>query len=389
MAYSGIDALRQHFPSHFDDLPLPTDWDDWLVLPAEEAQNDLIEMSLSNALDEEDLELSDRIVPEVGDLFPGSPDPGGENGATSDTLAFYLPFHFYPRDWGVYITIEGWLKLAREIRQGLPTTSGSTYRTPAPASAYDLLHASHDFLLRHERFHHQVEAWATRLEVAHRAPFYKQGVVPVYRRTLGTNACVEEALANAHGYRQVRRDLRRQDKAATRRWSGYLLPPQLEATVLPPLEAFIRNSPPGYNQAMQYEANAAFEQGRYDYAEDLYQQMFRPAAPPEVWSAFDSGFKDLPAVRRRTYYIVHINAPIVSRIRLLHRLKARKFKKKLRERGCRKDGEGAKHERWVGPNGDRFPMSRNVDDMSNDLMKRILKEAGIDEPLSVFLTSRA
>ena len=388
MAYSGIDVLRQHFPTHFDNLPVPADWEDWIVLPADEAQNELMEMGLSTALDADDLELSEQVVPTVDDPFPGSPRPDQEDGTSSEALAFYLPFHFYEQDWGVYISIEGWLKLALEIRQGLPPAPSGP-GIPARASSYDLLHAAHDFLLRHERFHHQVEAWATRLEVAHRAPFYKQGVVSFYRHTLGTNACVEEALANAHGYRQIRRDLRRQDKAASRRRSGYRLPPQLEATMLPPLEVFIQNSPPGYNQAMLYEANAAFEQGRYDYAETLYQPLPGAPAASEVWSAFYGGFKDLAAVRRRTYYIVHVNAPITSRIPVLHQVKTRKFKKKLKDRGCKHLREGKKHEVWVGPNGGQFEVPRHAGDMATGTMRGIIKQAGFDESLSVFLTSRA
>lgn len=52
----------------------------------------------------------------------------------------------------------------------------------------------------------------------------------------------------------------------------------------------------------------------------------------------------------------------------------------LKEHGCRKLGEGTRHEIWGNTaNGNQFPVSRAPHDVPRPVFHRILREAGLKE----------
>lgn len=97
-------------------------------------------------------ETSDPLRVEGKITMRGQPEPASD-GSVPDALAYYLPFHFYPNTWGIYIRAAGVWSLAR--RFALPN------RLPGPSE----LAAAYDLLLEHERFHFIAEYAAARVEV--------------------------------------------------------------------------------------------------------------------------------------------------------------------------------------------------------------------------------
>ena len=103
----------------------------------------------------------------------------------TDALAYYLPYHFYYDGvWGI-IRAMGIAYLASAIK-GNPVGPGDVIFGKV---------AEH-VLFNHETYHCQVEAAATRAEIVAGRPVYHPYF---YDKRAGPH---EEALANAHAYRQ-------------------------------------------------------------------------------------------------------------------------------------------------------------------------------------------
>lgn len=94
-----------------------------------------------------------------------------------DSLAFYLPFHFYKTDWGIYIRALGIRRLAAQLASRHIGISAVRW-------AYHVL-------LQHERMHFTCELAASRLEVIKGSPIYG----PYFED--GVACQHEEALSNA------------------------------------------------------------------------------------------------------------------------------------------------------------------------------------------------
>lgn len=158
-----------------------------------------------------------------GTVLQASKSPHGIDSV--DSLAFYLPFHFY-RGWGIYIRERGLLEVAAEL-DALATRRG----TPLPPAVS--LEFGYRLLWAHEYFHFRTEVACTRVQQLH-WPY--TAIYPIYfgdaRGTLD-----EEALANAFALANAKRKgLTQQDKVAkscARRWMktlgpGYCDFPQFE-----------------------------------------------------------------------------------------------------------------------------------------------------------------
>ncbi|MDF1555567.1 MAG: hypothetical protein P1P84_21020 [Deferrisomatales bacterium] len=125
--------------------------------------------------------------------FPLSSDrgPGSRMPPTDvDALAYYLPIHFYPRQWGIYYLDVGAIQLAEGLK-GAPLT-------PWDQAWLDL---AMQILYDHERFHFMAEVAVTGAEVALAADRGRS--YPTFFRDPAA-ALLEEALANAQAYRRVR-----------------------------------------------------------------------------------------------------------------------------------------------------------------------------------------
>lgn len=132
------------------------------------------------------VEADNSITVEGRVPMPHEPQPTGD-GTTAEVLAYYLPFHFYRTAWGIYIRGVGVWALARRLAlpKKLPDAN-------ALAHAYELL-------VDHERLHFFAEYAASRVEVVTANACYD-----AYFK-YGDAALHEEALANAHALRGLRR----------------------------------------------------------------------------------------------------------------------------------------------------------------------------------------
>jgi hypothetical protein len=106
-----------------------------------------------------------------------------------DAMAWYLPFHYFGPDWGIYIKEASVLEIAGSIKSRLGG--------PLPTSdeAMQLTRASLSVLYLHEAFHHKVESFATRLEISRLDRVYLPYDDSVYQQLLGTDELLEEAFA--------------------------------------------------------------------------------------------------------------------------------------------------------------------------------------------------
>lgn len=109
------------------------------------------------------------------------------DGTTIETLAFYLPFHFYRTTWGIYIRTAGLWALARRLA------------LPKKHPGLEALAVSYRLLLAHERAHFRAEYAASGIEVLTAEPRYED-----YFKDVDAGLH-EEALANAYALGQLRR----------------------------------------------------------------------------------------------------------------------------------------------------------------------------------------
>lgn len=134
--------------------------------------------------DRGDLVLDLERVVSLDDL---PPDLRGPNPPI-DILAYYLPFHCYESDWGIYLRESGVLVVA-SILKGSRLGPGDS----------PFIDRGRGVLLNHEHLHFQAEVACGRAEVVARLRLYD-----TYFGN-GFAAAHEEALANASAYRGLRR----------------------------------------------------------------------------------------------------------------------------------------------------------------------------------------
>lgn len=351
---SRIDTFAETFIGRRDD---PVD---------EEITAEAIEEAIAGRLDEYTFTEGplDRIAETLSESIPGGPLARGRLPSPMpppDCLAFYLPFHYFlPTWWGVYLTVEGVAILAAKLL----TLSGGKLK-PAEAIA-----AARLFLYHHEAFHHHVECFATRLELTHRQRLYCAGCQALYAKDFGTDACAEEALANAHAYKKTK---------------ALLGSSPLDTA----LQQYIAQSPPGYRLGVQYAKR--FRSNRAKFAEANHVSCFpsRPTANSSIWESLGHAFDGISNIRGRVNYIVSRGSPLISRARFRPLLSPAKLVRKLAACGpfdfVR---HGAAHDIYRAGNGAMVPIPRHPRDMNKSTVRKILREAGLQLSLSELLAAQ-
>lgn len=155
-------GTSEGLPNGHERSPVP----DWLVGRAE------------NALP---IDAHDDIEVESDDVEGGtfSEDDDYPENPGIDSLAYYLPFHFYKSDWGIYIRALGIERLARELA------------SPKHPVGITAIRSAYHILLEHERVHFFCELAASRIEVITDDATYR----PYFQdKSAGEH---EEAIANA------------------------------------------------------------------------------------------------------------------------------------------------------------------------------------------------
>lgn len=108
-----------------------------------------------------------------------------------DALAWYLPFHRYGLNSGIYIKEEAVIGLAGRIKAHMMVGLDPILE------AKQLVQQALAILYFHEMFHHRIECFATRLEIARDSAVYIPYEDNVFFKTLGTDLLLEEAFACA------------------------------------------------------------------------------------------------------------------------------------------------------------------------------------------------
>lgn len=167
----------------------------------------------------------DDVLSAEGELQPTTIEAGlFANVETIDTLAYYLPYHFYRSRWGIYLRTSGILEVAswlKDVRPGLPDE--------------DHVQLAQRILFEHEFFHFVAETACARAEVVGKVRLYDV----YYQHKYG--APHEEALANAYAF----------GKALVRQ----------PASVKTAISTWMRGQGPGYRDFVKWLGRARFADG--------------------------------------------------------------------------------------------------------------------------------
>jgi predicted RNA binding protein YcfA (HicA-like mRNA interferase family) len=374
MAIDDLDTLRISLPKLFQDWPIPAGWastfgsvriDHPESRTSSEAESTLLSDTSLVYTDtgEEALTPASSIASELLRIsletyFPGAPLRIEDFNIprTPDTLATYLPFHYFPPElWGIYLFADGvrWLQ-NRFVDYGGGILSQDEARRVARI-----------FLFGHEAFHHAAECFATRLEIVHRKPLYRTVLEQLYREGLRTGDSAEESLASAHGYNRVK--LTAFPRQAKKKKSA----------ALDAIKAYLSTLQPAYRGALDV-IDEGFGTVRNRFAETSHLRSFGgDQLDPDLWSAFPQAFAPIGRVTSRVNYLVVRSGGMWQRLPLhLRNLTYREIAQELREAGCEilRQGKGS-HEIWKARNGTRRPVPRHSGDLSPGTAARILKWA--------------
>jgi predicted RNA binding protein YcfA (HicA-like mRNA interferase family) len=305
-------------------------------------------------------DLSQLIVQMLGGAHSGAPLPYTDRGKMPppDCLAFYLPFHYYhPTWWGVYLLLEGVIWLAGEIVR----------RSGGSVSNHRAMQSARLFLYYHEAFHHKTECFATRLELTHRTPFYKTGFERLYQKTFGTEGCREEGLANASALADSKKRLS-------------------DPVVDNALEKYVLDSPPGYDQGVRMRRD--FQTERCAFAEEN-QRICLPhlrGKHPDVWRTTPHMFDGIANIKSRVNYMVPRSSPLAARLPFRPLLPPMKLVKKLTElANLEFVRNGGNHDIYRTPSGRSIQIPRHARDLGRGLVRKIIREAGLEMGLEEFL----
>jgi len=372
MTLNYVANLRNELPDIFDERALPRNWNEnWIAIPFDDEVEEILNTSDERNDYEDNLEIPRH--PEIEDIFPNFDNSFGQkvggNTVPADLLAFYLPFHLFPDDWGIYILASGVQYLARIIR------------LQSKLEQADALLVSRLFLYYHELYHHKIEMFVTRLEVPQRQPIYKTRKLFQNKSNSEpwlTLNFTEEALANADAFMRTVNHLE-----AISQTGGY---PKVSTEIVEPILAeFIRQNPPGYNEALNYDRPHLFNFKQGVLAEQIQLAAFsdKGTTDSRIWSIFFNYVNDEKSygVNERVFVVFDSSSQLVTSNPLLPICKPKHLKKVLRQLGCECSRKG-KHEIWKNKNGTTLPVPvHGGKDMATGTVKSIL-EAATDRKLS-------
>ncbi len=399
MSLKHLDTLKQELPKLFDPRDPPQFWDDDLIIVSVDDPESEFEWKDNNDAQVPDNLLESPDFPDVswrdweqaevgydnpvgaypnlpsgildicGGSFAGSlqSHTGSGDVLPPDCLAFYLPFHyFHPDWWGVYLLKEGVDWLAHYLNRN----SGGRISLPQAKRAARL------FLYFHEAFHHKTECFATRLELTHRKPLYKDAFESYFQSVLGTDECLEEGLANASALIETNK---RMSKKVGRK---NVINEQIDNA----LKNYILDSPPGYDQGERIAND--FNNIRHIFSEANHKACFPRLSKkdPQIWATTQYMFNGMGNIKSRVNYVIPRNSPLTKRSRFRPMLPPSKLVKKLKELcGLEFDRHGGRHDIYRTKTGKKIQIPRHSRDLGAGLMRKIIRQTGLDLSLDQFL----
>lgn len=319
-----IDSLSVDYPDFFEDRGDPFT-DDFIITdvnnPGGVSNSNKSIPSIDNILEEflngDDITdnlcknnvFNDNNMPGLPKgRYPGASTFGGSSPIPPiDALAFYLPFHYYPKWWGIYLTFEGVYFLTSKIAK-----SAHGHEVPWDV-ARDFAKV---FLFRHEFFHHKVETLATRMECVTRTSCYKTGIEDRYQATKFTSDWIEESLANAYALKMT---------LAAFNKKGIYHKKYLTPCILALIE-IVKNSDEGYRQGIDYDLGDFLWTGKtYEDATCEISEEYLSACFPHItssglsfWQTANRMMNPIANVKSRTNYIISKDSRICSRLPIGH-----------------------------------------------------------------------
>jgi hypothetical protein len=175
--------------------------------------------------------------------------------ANPDVYAYYLPFHFYRKRWGIYVRASGVADITRSL-------SGVTRLTGTPGETA-LARCVLEMLILHETFHHLTELAISRFE----AVGYESGAsgpVPYECNFFAAQASlIEEGLANAYALRSL------EQYVAPLKYS-------MRTGALALISGFMEKEPPGYRDLEAFLPDSDFARGQDTLIEEVKKTLRLP-----------------------------------------------------------------------------------------------------------------
>jgi predicted RNA binding protein YcfA (HicA-like mRNA interferase family) len=307
-----IDSLSDKYPDIFEDRGNPFSEDN-IIIGVNDPDGTTTEDIFNDSLDHTDENLRRNIdwggiISDLPDgNHPGSPIYGGKSRIPPiDALAFYLPFHYYPKWWGIYLTVEGLLYLAGEIN----------YRSPNFVPARVAQNFAKVFLYRHEFFHHKIESFATRMECITRTSCYATGIEDRYQKTKFTADWFEESLANACALSHTFSVFKK-----VRHYRKYM------DDCMNALIGIVKDSDEGYRQGADYalgnyihvwggHGSYTYEKAIPEICEEYLLACFPHITPSglDIWSVANRTHYPIANVKSRTNFIISSHSRFRHRI---------------------------------------------------------------------------
>jgi predicted RNA binding protein YcfA (HicA-like mRNA interferase family) len=252
---ASIDAFATEDPPWVEraepriDVRLPIDWQ--VLFPGRKPQGrDELGFPIDDSWNPDpDQIMLDELMEELGDATDkGALDVGLTRDGGWDVAAWYQPIHFFGPDWGIYIKEAAIRQTAVNIARFHPRNFPGCH---APRLLRALIRSAAYVYFLHEQFHHKIESLGFRLEVIAQRPIYVPYTHGVYRRLVGSDDLLEEALANADCVRRLEEP----------RYAAWIPASVQEATRRYLLARFPLD-PPGYRVASRFTTSSAFDSGR-------------------------------------------------------------------------------------------------------------------------------
>jgi len=191
-----------------------------------------------------------------------------------DALAWYLPFHRFGVDSGIYIKEDAVIELAGRSKAYMMVRLDPVLETK------QLIQQALAILYFHEMFHHRIECFATRLEIARGSAVYIPYEDNVFFKVLGTDLLLEEAFACADMFgrldeRRYAAGIDKRVRAATREFLKVWIP-KLEPGYRLGLEAhFHRYVGEVLSQVLESTPHPKMSSDDWRYAPDMTRGFFR------------------------------------------------------------------------------------------------------------------
>lgn len=281
-----------------------------------------------------------------------------------DALAWYLPFHYFGLDWGIYVKEQAVFEVAALIYEEMR-------KPPLTAKLVeDLIRMSLTVLYLHEAFHHKVESFATRLEMVTLFPVYRSYKDRVVKVVRNTDSHLEEAIACAEM-------LLRLDEASYKKG--------VESRTRSGTKEFLKKWIPTLNLGYRLGLDHLSDESKWELQSQISEATEHPARSYADWALADNmlrGFYDKDSI---AHVIVPVGSkPIIpwldSADPLVSISTDRLVRHLRREFGYVEiSGRGKGGHRWFEcPSGGRpsFPLPPNRESLSPGVLRTVASALG-------------